>query len=103
LTGVPQKIKLLVADFHRNMIQGGIYMYPPVAPGYKGKLRLLFECNPLAFIAEQAGGKASNGEMNIMEIEPTELHQRVPIYIGSTEMVDKAEEMLRKAKMVEKV
>ena len=105
-TGRPYSFRYIgsmVADFHRNMIQGGIYMYPPTAPNYKGKLRLLFECNPLAFIAEQAGGRASNGEMNIMEIEPTELHQRVPIYIGSTEMVDKAEEMLRKAKMVEKV
>ncbi len=104
-TGRPYSFRYIgsmVADFHRNMIQGGIYMYPPVAPSNKGKLRLLFECNPLAFIAEQAGGKASNGEISILEVEPTELHHRVPIYVGSGEMVDKAEEMLRKAKMAEK-
>lgn len=84
----------MVADFHRNMIKGGIYMYPSTIGSPKGKLRLLFECNPLAFIAEQAGGKASDGQMPIMEIEPSELHQRTPIFIGSTEMVNKVEEMI---------
>lgn len=100
-TGRPYSFRYIgsmVADFHRNMIQGGIYMYPPVAPSNKGKLRLLFECNPLAFIAEQCGGRASNGEVDIMDLQPTELHQRTPIYIGSTEMVNKVEEMLRQAK-----
>jgi fructose-1,6-bisphosphatase I len=76
-------------------------MYPPTTKQAKGKLRLLFECNPLAFIAEQAGGRASNGEMSILDIKPTDLHERTPIYIGSTDMVDKVEEMLRKAKVGE--
>ncbi len=88
----------MVADFHRNMIQGGIYMYPPMTTAPKGKLRLLFECNPLAFIAEQAGGKASSGEIPILDLEATELHQRTPIYIGSVDMVNKVEEMLAIAK-----
>ncbi len=101
-TGRPYSFRYIgsmVADFHRNMIQGGIYMYPPVAPSAKGKLRLLFECNPLAFIVEQCGGRASDGEKNILDIEPTELHQRVPIYIGSTDMVKKVEEMLKASKI----
>lgn len=79
----------LVADFHRNLIKGGVYMYPSTAKAPNGKLRLLYECNPFAFIAEQAGGKASDGEQRIMDIEPTELHQRVPFIVGSTNMVDK--------------
>lgn len=78
----------LVADFHRNLLKGGIYMYPSTEKAPKGKLRLLYECNPLAFIAEQAGGKATDGKQRIMEVEPTELHQRVPYFIGSSEMVD---------------
>lgn len=105
-TGRPYSFRYIgsmVADFHRNMIHGGIYMYPPVAPSNKGKLRLLFECNPLSFIAEQAGGKSSNGESPIMELEPTELHQRTPIFIGSTDMVDKVEEMIRRSKVAEQV
>lgn len=80
----------LVADFHRNMLKGGIYMYPSTAKAPNGKLRLLYECNPLAFLAEQAGGTATDGTQRIMEIEPTELHQRVPLFIGSTEMVANA-------------
>jgi fructose-1,6-bisphosphatase I len=76
-------------------------MYPPTTKQARGKLRLLFECNPLAFIAEQAGGKASSGEVPIMDLVPKELHERTPIYIGSTDMVDKVEEMLRKAKVGE--
>jgi fructose-1,6-bisphosphatase I len=84
----------LVADFHRNMIKGGIYIYPATGKAKNGKLRLLYECNPLAFIIEQAGGRASNGEQRIMEIQPESLHQRVPLFIGSTNMVLKAEEML---------
>ena len=85
----------LVSDFHRNMIKGGIYIYPSYANAPNGKLRLLYECNPMAFLAEQAGGKASNGFMRILEIEPTELHQRIPFFCGCTEMVEKAEEFMR--------
>ncbi len=84
----------LVADFHRNLIKGGIYMYPSTQSAPNGKLRLLYECSPLAFLAEQAGGKASNGHQRIMEIEPTELHQRVPYFVGSKEMVEKVEQMI---------
>jgi fructose-1,6-bisphosphatase I len=88
----------LVSDFHRNMIKGGIYLYPTTSKTPNGKLRLLYECNPMAFIAEQAGGKASDGFQRIMEIQPTELHQRVPFYSGNKEMVEKAEEFIAKAK-----
>ena len=88
----------LVSDFHRNMIKGGIYLYPTSSKAPNGKLRLLYECNPMAFIAEQAGGKASDGFKRIMEIQPTELHQRVPFFCGSKNMVEKAEEFMAKAK-----
>ena len=84
----------LVSDFHRNMIKGGIYMYPESSRYPKGKLRLLYECNPMAFLAEQADAKASDGFKRIMEIEPTELHQRVPFICGSRKMVEKAEEFM---------
>jgi len=86
----------LVADIHRNMIKGGIYLYPTSSKAPKGKLRLLYECNPMAFIAEQAGGSASDGFGRIMEIIPTELHERVPFFCGSTNMVTKAEEFMAK-------
>lgn len=86
----------LVSDFHRNMIKGGIYFYPTSSKAPNGKLRLLYECNPMAFIAEQAGGKASDGYKRILDIEPTELHQRVPFFCGSRDMVDKAEEFMSK-------
>ncbi|MDV7186331.1 class 1 fructose-bisphosphatase [Lutibacter sp. TH_r2] len=86
----------LVSDFHRNMIKGGIYLYPTSSIGPKGKLRLLYECNPMAFLAEQAGGKASDGYKRIMDIKPTELHQRVPFFCGSVNMVEKAEEFMAK-------
>lgn len=82
----------LVADFHRNLLKGGIYMYPPTASAPNGKLRLLYECNALAFIVEQAGGSASTGEERILEVQPGELHQRVPLFIGSKNMVEKVEE-----------
>ena len=88
----------LVADFHRNMIKGGIYIYPSYAHAPNGKLRLLYECNPMAFLAEQAGAKATNGFQRILEIEPTSLHQRVPFFCGSVEMVEKAEEFMAKHK-----
>ena len=87
----------LVSDFHRNMIKGGIYMYPKGSRNPTGKLRLLYECNPMAFIAEQANGIASDGYTRIMDIEPTELHQRVPFICGSKNMVAKAEEFMRDA------
>ena len=86
----------LVADFHRNLLKGGIYIYPPTASAPNGKLRLMYEANALAFIVEQAGGKASNGTTRIMDLEPTELHQRCPLFIGSYEMVEKAEAMMQK-------
>ena len=85
----------LVSDFHRNMIKGGIYLYPPSTKNPQGKLRLLYECNPMAFIAEQAAGKASDGTSRIMDILPTELHQRVPFVCGSMSMVDKVESFMR--------
>lgn len=78
----------LVADFHRSLIKGGIYIYPATISSPKGKLRLLYECNPLAFIAEQAGGLATTGEQRILDIVPTELHQRVPYIVGSKKMVE---------------
>lgn len=84
----------LVADFHRNLIKGGVYLYPSTSSAPKGKLRLLYECNPMAFIVEQAGGKATTGRERIMEIEPTDLHQRAPLVIGSTEMVNKVHEFI---------
>ena len=80
----------LVADFHRNLLKGGIYMYPGTKKAPKGKLRLLYEANPLAFIVEQSGGMASDGDQRIMDIVPTELHQRTPLFIGSTAMVKEA-------------
>jgi fructose-1,6-bisphosphatase I len=85
----------LVADFHRNMIKGGIYIYPDTLTSPEGKLRLLYECNPLAFIAEQAGGLATTGKARIMEIDPTRLHQRVPFFCGSKTMVEKAMSLLK--------
>ena len=85
----------LVADFHRNMLKGGIYIYPSYANAPNGKLRLLYECNPMGFLAEQAGAKATDGFNRILEIEPTSLHQRVPFFAGSIEMVEKAEEFMR--------
>jgi fructose-1,6-bisphosphatase I len=73
----------LVADFHRTLLRGGIFMYPPTARYDSGKLRLLYEANPIAFIAEQAGGMATDGHRRIMEIEPDSLHQRAPLFVGS--------------------
>lgn len=84
----------LVADFHRNLLKGGIYLYPATAKDRNGKLRLMYECNALAFIAEQAGGKASDGKNRILEIKPRDLHQRTPFYVGSKRMVEKAESFI---------
>lgn len=80
----------LVADFHRNLLKGGIYIYPATQKNPHGKLRLLYECNALAFIAEQAGGKAMDGKQRVLDIQPASMHQRVPFYVGSKNMVDKA-------------
>jgi len=85
----------MVADLHRNLIKGGIFIYPVTAGAPNGKLRLVYECNPMAFIIEQAGGKASNGYDRILEIEVTHLHQRSGIFIGSLDMVNKAEELMK--------
>lgn len=87
----------LVSDIHRNMIKGGIYMYPKSSKAANGKLRLLYECNPMAFIAEQAGGKASDGFTAILDLQPTELHERVPFFCGSKLMVEKAESFMKKS------
>ena len=85
----------MVADFHRNMLKGGIFMYPSTTDAPNGKLRLMFESNPMAFITEQAGGKATTGHVRILEIQPTEIHQRNPVFMGSTHMVEKLEEFMK--------
>ena len=85
----------LVSDFHRNLLKGGIYIYPSGTNSPNGKLRLLYECNPMAFLVEQAGGKASDGFGRIMDIQPTALHQRTPYFVGSTRMVERAEAFMR--------
>ena len=86
----------LVADFHRTLLKGGIFMYPRDTASPRGKLRLLYEAVPMALICEQAGGRASDGERDILDIVPTELHERTPLYVGSREFVDMAEEFLRR-------
>jgi fructose-1,6-bisphosphatase I len=88
----------LVADFHRNLLAGGVFYYPadfkdPKKP--QGKLRLAYEAAPLAFLAEQAGGYASDGQRNILDIKPDHLHQRTPLFIGNRDLVLKAEEFIR--------
>jgi fructose-1,6-bisphosphatase I len=85
----------MVSDIHRNMIKGGIFIYPKSSKANNGKLRLLYECNPMAFIVEQAGGKATDGFTRIMDIQPKELHERAPFFCGSKNMVDKAEEFMQ--------
>jgi fructose-1,6-bisphosphatase I len=85
----------LVADFHRNLLKGGIYLYPSTASHPQGKLRLLYECNPMAFLAEQAGGKASDGKNRILDLTPETLHQRSPFFVGNTDMVNDQERFLR--------
>jgi fructose-1,6-bisphosphatase I len=84
----------LVADFHRNLLGGGVFCYPPNAKSPQGKLRLLYEASPLAFVVEQAGGAATDGVRRILDIAPTELHQRIPLYVGSKSDVDTASSML---------
>ena len=84
----------LVSDFHRNMIKGGIFLYPQTAKNPNGKLRLLYECNPIAFICEQAGGLAIDGEKNILDIQPKELHERTPFYCGSEKMIQQFQKFI---------
>jgi len=84
----------MVADVHRNLIKGGIFMYPSTIDKPRGKLRLLYECNPFAFIVEVAGGKATNGKERILDVQPTELHQRSALFIGSKNMMEELESYL---------
>ncbi|HSP01744.1 MAG TPA: class 1 fructose-bisphosphatase [Thioalkalivibrio sp.] len=84
----------LVSDFHRNLLKGGIFIYPSTGAAPKGKLRLVYECNPIAMVAEQAGGRATDGYSRIMERKPADLHERVPFFVGSREMVQEAERFL---------
>jgi fructose-1,6-bisphosphatase I len=85
----------LVADFHRNLLAGGVFAYPAHAKAPRGKLRLLYEASPLAFVVEQAGGCASDGHRRILDVQPEELHERTPLYIGSKHEVELANEILR--------
>lgn len=85
----------LVSDFHRNLISGGVYLYPPTLSYPNGKLRLLYECNPIAFLAEQAGGAATDGKNRILDIPPEELHQRCPLYCGDKTMVGDIDRFLK--------
>lgn len=84
----------LVSDFHRNLLYGGIYVYPKDTRSTTGKLRLLYECAPLSFVAEQAGGKGSTGEQSVLELQPTDIHMRIPLFIGNKYDVEVAEEFL---------
>ncbi len=95
--GLPLSLRYIgsmVADLHRTLIKGGIFLYPADKKNANGKLRLMYECNPMALIVEAAGGVATTGNKRILDVEPTELHQRVPIYIGSKKLVDKALEFI---------
>src|SRR5205085_10533687 len=83
----------LVADFHRTLLKGGVFLYPPTKKNPSGKLRLLYEANPLAFIAEQAGGQAVSGDTRIMDIEPRSIHERTPLIIGSRNEVAEFQQM----------
>lgn len=91
----------MVSDIHRNLLYGGIYMYPADSRNPNGKLRLMYECNPMAFIVEQAGGRASNGKQRMLDIKPTSLHQRTPIFIGSEEDVLLVEKFMREYDVIE--
>ncbi|MDT3694913.1 MAG: class 1 fructose-bisphosphatase [Ignavibacterium sp.] len=91
----------MVADIHRNLLYGGIFMYPADSRNPNGKLRLMYECNPMAFLVEQAGGRASDGKRRILEVQPKSLHQRTPIFIGSEEDVMLVEKFLREYEMIE--
>lgn len=86
----------MIADIHRSMLKGGIFLYPSSWDHKEGKIRLMYECNPLSFIVEQAGGKASTGYKRVLEIQPEKIHQRIPIVMGSKNMVEKVEEFMHK-------
>ncbi len=90
----------LVADFHRNLLKGGIYLYPATHKNPEGKLRLLYEANALAFIADQAGALATNGKESILDLQPTALHQRTPLFIGSSKMVREFEQIAKDKKVL---
>lgn len=90
----------LVADFHRNLLKGGIYMYPSSAKSPNGKIRLMYECHALAFVAEQAGGAATDGVSRIMEIQPTDIHQKAPLYLGSKKMVERVGKLIKEGTKV---
>jgi fructose-1,6-bisphosphatase I len=85
----------MVSDVHRNLLKGGIFMYPGTRDKPTGKLRLMYECNPFAFIAEVAGGKATDGKQRILDIQPVELHQRSPLFIGSEDMMEELEHCIK--------
>ncbi len=91
----------MVADIHRNLLYGGIFMYPADSRSPNGKLRLMYECNPMAFIIEQAGGRASNGKQRMLDIQPESLHQRVPVFIGSEEDVKMVEKFMAEEELKE--
>ena len=93
-------IASMVSDVHRNLLKGGIFMYPSTTDKPKGKLRLLYECNPLAFIVEVAGGKATNGSKRILDLKPTELHERTPFFIGSENMMKDLDDFMNHGKRV---
>jgi fructose-1,6-bisphosphatase I len=93
----------MVADFHRNLLKGGVFIYPSSYGAEKGKLRLIYECNPLSYLMEQAGGKSTDGLNRILDLPVTHLHQRTPIFIGSPKMVEKAEEFMALHSPVEKI
>jgi fructose-1,6-bisphosphatase I len=84
----------MVSDIHRNMLKGGIYLYPATKKNPNGKLRLLYECNPMSLIIENAGGRAHNGSQRILDIEPTELHQRCPFFNGSSKMMQELDRFI---------
>jgi len=92
----------MIADFHRNLLYGGIYMYPGDSRNPNGKLRLMYECNPVAFIAEQAGGRAIDGKQRILDIKPDNLHQRVPIFVGSVDDVTMVEKFMAESEVEKK-
>jgi fructose-1,6-bisphosphatase I len=93
----------MVADFHRNLLYGGIFLYPGTIDKPEGKLRLMYEANPMAFILENAGGSASNGIIDILDVQPTELHQRVPLFMGNKEEVAKVENMIKQYDLMEEI
>ncbi|XP_042238820.1 fructose-1,6-bisphosphatase 1-like isoform X3 [Homarus americanus] len=86
----------MVADVHRTIKYGGIFMYPATTDSPKGKLRLLYECNPMAFLVEQAGGKATTGKMRVLDVVPTDIHQRIPIFLGSAGDVQEIIDLYKK-------